>query len=60
MNKARKQIIAKIIKEDNLSKIAQEAIESVQQGDPQEGERVAEQIFDQLMEGIKTRIDSLS
>lgn len=60
MNKARQQLLAKIIKEEQLQKLAQDGIAAVEEGTTQEGERAAEHIFDQLLNKIMNEFDSES
>lgn len=60
MNKARQQLLAKIIKEEQLQKLAQDSIAAVEEGTTQEGERAAEHIFDQLLNKIMNEFDSES
>ena len=60
MSKARKQLLAKIIKEEQLQKLAQDGLATIQEGTTEEGERAAQQLFDQLLNKIMNEFDSES
>lgn len=58
MSDTRKQILSRVIQEAELQKLAQQTVDSVQEGTSQEGELLADQIFDKLLEGIQNEIES--
>lgn len=52
MTTKRQKLLTKVVEYSKLEKIAQEALSSNEEGNSLEGEKIADQVFDKLLEEL--------